>query len=98
MNIGGDNMSHNTIIKRLCRNFQMSPRDARILCRKCKYDLDLIESALLYKKLNNLRISTDKIGEAFASFTNVIVEIAEKLGRACSAAAEAFANEIMREV
>ena len=90
-------MSHNTIIKRLCRNFQMSPRDARILCRQCNYDLDLIESALLYKKLHNLRISTDKIGEAFASFTSLLAEIAEKLGRACRAAMEAFANEIMRD-
>lgn len=91
-------MSHNTIIKRLCRNFQMSPRDARILCRECKYDLDLIESALLYKKLHNLRITTGKIGEAFASLTNLLAGVAEKLGRACNAAAEAFANEIMREV
>ena len=84
--------SHNTMQKRLCREYKVSPKEARLLLKASGYDYNLARTALYKMKFSRCNISIEDLTRAINDFTKICIRIVNSLVAGCAAFQEAFTD------
>ena len=82
--------SHNTMQKRLCRDYKVSPKEARLLLKASGYDYNLARTALYKMQFSRCAISIEDLTKAVNDFTKICIRFVNSLAAACVAFQEAF--------
>lgn len=85
--------SHNTMQKRLCREYKVTPREARLLLKASGYDYNLARTALYKMKFSRCNISIEDLTRAVEGFTKICIRFVNSLSAACTAFQEAFTEK-----
>lgn len=67
--------SHNTMQKRLCREYKITPREARLLLKASGYNYKLAKSSLFQMKMSNCVISIENWTRAVGDFTKILKQL-----------------------
>lgn len=89
--------SHNTMQKRLCREYKVTPREARILLKVSKYDYNLARTELYKMKISRCAISIENLTKAVEGLTKMCIRLANSFAAACTAFREAFTDTFNEE-
>lgn len=87
-------MTHNTMKKRLCRKFNISPREARLALRKYDYDYEVAAETVALLKCG---LTIEELAKGIEAFTKTVIRIGNGIAAGISAFGEAFAAEMKRE-
>lgn len=90
--------SHNTMQKRLCREYKVTPREARLLLKASGYDYNLARTALCKIELSRCAISIGDLAKAVEGFTKMCTRVANSFVAACTAFSETFTKTFNEEV
>lgn len=90
-------MTHNTMKKRLYRQYKITPREARIVLRESNYNYAMAESLLIQRGLLQCRISIDDLCEGIRRFTNIVNKTLMAMAEACSAFGKTFSEVMNRD-
>lgn len=90
--------SHNTMQKRLCREYKVTPREARLLLNVSKYDYNLARTALYKMKFSRCTISIEDLTRAVEDFTKMCFRLANSFAAACTAFRETFTEKYLEGV
>lgn len=89
--------SHNTMQKRLCREYKVAPREARLLLKASGYDYNLAKSSLFQMKISNCVISIEDLTRAVGDFTKKLTRFVNSFAAACTAFRETFTDTFNEE-
>lgn len=76
--------------KRLCREYKVTPREARLLLKVSGYDYNLARTALCKMELSRCTISIEDLTKAVEEFTKMCIRLANSFAAACTAFRETF--------
>lgn len=89
--------SHNTMQKRLCREYKVTPREARLLLKVSGYDYNLARTTLCKMELSRCTISIEDLTRAVEGFTKMCIRLANSFSAACTAFRETFTDTFNEE-
>ena len=90
-------MSHNTMRRKLCRTYNISPREARIVLRAHGYNYELAEASLINIGLHACILNNMDLVKALNQFSETCIKVANAVCAGINAFGEAFRNTLAEE-
>ena len=90
--------SHNTMQKRLCREYKVTPREARLLLKASGYDYNIAKSSLFQMEMSNCVISIEDLTKAVEDFTKMCIRLVNSFAAACTAFQETLTETLLEGV